>query len=58
MFHRHPANDPLKLHQFVVFDVCLKLYSLNFAIAYAQIKIVILIKIGHKCVAYKHKKTA
>ena len=26
---------------------CLKLYSLNFAIAHAQIKIVMLIKIGH-----------
>ena len=36
---------------------CLKLYSLNFAIAYAQIKIVMLVKIGHNCVAYKHKKT-
>ena len=30
---------------------CLKLYSLNFAIAHGQIKIVILIKIGHNCVA-------
>ena len=30
---------------------CLKLYSLNFAIAHAQIKIVLLIKIGHNCVA-------
>ena len=30
---------------------CLKLYSLNFAIAHAQIKIVMLIKIGHNCVA-------
>ena len=36
---------------------CLKLYSLNFAIAHAQIKIVMFIKIGHNCVAYKHKKT-
>ena len=30
---------------------CLKLYSLNFAITHAQIKIVMLIKIGHNCVA-------
>ena len=36
------ASDSSKLHQFVSFDVwvnsflCLKLYSLNFAIAYAQ----------------------
>ena len=30
---------------------CLKLYSLKFAIAHAQIKIVMLIKIGHNCVA-------
>ena len=30
---------------------CLKLYSLDFAIVHAQIKIVILIKIGHNCVA-------
>ena len=57
MFPRHPANDSLKLHQVVLFDVelfpfkCLKLYSLNFPIAHAQIKIVILIKIGHNCVA-------
>ena len=37
---------------------CLQLYSLNLAIAHAQIKIVVLITIGHNCVAYKHKKTA
>ena len=30
---------------------CIKLYSLNFVIAHAQIKIVMLIKIGHSCVA-------
>ena len=42
MFSRHPASDSSKLHQFVSFDVesipflCLKLYSLNFAIAHAQ----------------------
>ena len=30
---------------------CLKLFSLNFAIAHAQIKIVMLIKIGQNCVA-------
>ena len=43
MFSRHPASDSSKLHQFVSFDVrvnsflCLKLYSLSFAIAHAQI---------------------
>ena len=37
-------------------ELCLKLYSLNFAIAHAQIKIVMLVKIGHNCVALKHKK--
>ena len=35
----------------------LKLYSLNFAILHAQVKIVMLIKIGHNSVAEKHKKT-
>ena len=30
---------------------CLKLYSLNFAIAHMQITIVMLIKIGHNCIA-------
>ena len=30
---------------------CLKLYSHNFAIAHAQIRMVMLIKIGHSCVA-------
>ena len=30
---------------------CLKLYSLKFAIAHAQIKTVMLIKIGPNCVA-------
>ena len=37
---------------------CLKLYSLKFAIAHAQIKIFMLIKIGLNCVAEKNKKTA
>ena len=36
---------------------CLKLYSLNFAIAHAQKKIVMLIRIRHTCVALLHKKT-
>ena len=35
----------------------IKLYSLNFAIAHAQEKIVILIRIGHTRVALKQKKT-
>ena len=34
-----------------------KLYSLNFAITHAKIKIVMLFRIGHTCVAIKHKKT-
>ena len=37
--------------------LCLKLYSLNFAIAHAQKKIVMLIRIRHTCVALLHKKT-
>ena len=37
---------------------CLKLYSLKFAIAHAQIKIVMHINIGLNYVALKHKKTA
>ena len=37
---------------------CLKLYSLKFAIAHAQIKIVMLIKIGLNCVAERHEKAA
>ena len=36
---------------------CLKLFSLIFTIAHAQIKIVILIKINHNCVVLKHKNT-
>ena len=36
--------------------LCLKLYSLNFAIAHAQ-KIVMLIRIRHTCVALLQKKT-
>ena len=64
MFSRHPTNDSSKLHQFVSFDVvsyvpflCLKLYSLNYAIAHMQKKIVMLIRTCHTCVASKHKKT-
>ena len=37
--------------------LCLKLYSLNFAIVHAQKKIVMLIRIRHTCVALLHKKT-
>ena len=37
--------------------LCLKLYSLNFAIAHAQKKIVMLIRIRHTCVALLHKRT-
>ena len=37
--------------------LCLKLYSLNYAIAHFQKKIVTLIRICHTCVALKHKKT-
>ena len=48
MFSRHPANDS--------FFFCFKLYSQNFAIAHAP-KIVMLIIIGHTCVAIKLKKT-
>ena len=37
--------------------LCLELYSLKFAIAHAQKKIVMLIRIRHTCVALIHKKT-
>ena len=37
--------------------LCLKLYSLNYAFAHVQKKIVTLIRICHSCVALKHKKT-
>ena len=37
--------------------LCLKLCSLNFAIAHAQKNIVMLIRIRHTCVALLHKKT-
>ena len=57
------TSSKRKLHQFVSFDVCVvpflcfKLYSLNFAIAHERKKIVMIIRIGHTCVALKHKKT-
>ena len=58
MFPRHPATylsrNSTNLSRFMS-DLCsfkcLKLYSLNFALAHAQIEIVMLIKIGHNCVA-------
>ena len=37
--------------------LCLELYSLKFAIAHAQKKMVMLIRIRHTCVALIHKKT-
>ena len=58
MFPRHPGKQ-LKLHQFVSFDVgvmlliAFKALFTDFAIAHAKIKIVMLIKIGHNCVAKK-----
>ena len=59
MLSRHPASDSLKLHQFVFFW-CLsyvKFYLLNFAVAHAQKKIVMLIKVRHNSVALLvHKK--
>ena len=57
MLPRHPANDSSKLHQFVSFDVWFMLLSefkalfMKFAIAYAQIKIVMLVKIDLNCCA-------
>ena len=57
MLPRHPANDSLKhqnlsrlMYELCSFK-CLELYSLKFAIAHAQIKIVMLIKIGLNRVA-------
>ena len=57
MFPRHPANDLWKLTNLtrLMSELCsfkyLKLYSQNVVIAHAQIKIVMLIEIGHNCVA-------
>ena len=47
---RNSTNLSLLISELSSFK-CLKLYSLNFAIAHAKIKIVMLIKIGHNCVA-------
>ena len=47
---RNSANLSRLMSELCSFK-CLKLYSLIFAIAQAQIKIVMLIKIGHNCVA-------
>ena len=38
-------------------SLCLKLYSLNFAIAHAHKKFIRLIRTRHTCVALMHKKT-
>ena len=64
MLLRYPSNDSSKLHQYLsrlMYELicsfkCLKLYSLKFAIAHAQIKIVMLIKIGLNCVALNTRK--
>ena len=56
----HPANDSLKLHQFVSFvsELCSFwcFYSLNFASAHAQTKIVMLIRIRHNWIAWNTRK--
>ena len=39
-----------------MFPLCLKLYSLNYASAHVQKKIITLIRICHTCVGLKHKK--
>ena len=63
MFSRHPASDSLKLHQFVLFDVCansffvFKALFTEFCIWACAKKIVMLIRIPHVCVALIHKKT-
>ena len=63
MFLRHPANDSsnsidLSLLMSELYSIlCFKLYSLNFESAHAQKKIVMLIRIGHSCVALNHKKS-
>ena len=54
---RHPVNDSLKstnlslLMSELCSFLCFKLYSLHFANAHAQKSIVMLIRIGHNCVA-------
>ena len=54
MFHRHLANDSSKLHQCLTYVpcLCLKLYSLNFAIVNAQKRLFSLSEF-----VIKHKKS-
>ena len=59
MFPGHPANKTIRRNSTNLARLmsklcsfkCLKLYSLNLASAHAQSNIVMLIKIGHNCVA-------
>ena len=55
MIHQNSTNLSLLMSELCSF-LCFKLYSLNFAIAHAQKKIVMLIRIG-VCIALKDKKT-
>ena len=55
MIRQNSINASLSMSELCSF-LCFKLYSLNFALAHAQ-KYVLIIRIGHTCVALKHKKT-
>ena len=54
---RQSSTNLFRLMSELIPFLCLKLYSLNFAIAHAQKKIVMLIRFRHTCVAFIHKKT-
>ena len=53
---RRSSTNLFRLMSELVPLLCLKLYSLKVAIAHAQKKIVMLIRIRHTCVALIHKK--
>ena len=50
------VEAPPLMSELITF-LCLKLYSLNFAIAHAQKRVIRLIRIRHTCVALIGKKT-
>ena len=56
MIRQNSTNLSLSMSELSSF-LYFKFFSSNFAFAHAQEKIVMLIRIGHTCVAQKHKKT-